>query len=129
MSYDLDDDFGPTLDGHPPTRGGAGDLAASIGLLVVALLVGATLSFAVLIEQMKVAACSVDLTGCDFTLIGISTWLVPAATAATLTASWIALAHRRRTGAYTWWVPLLGFVGEVIAFAIASSLIDVAIPR
>ena len=77
----------------------------------------------------NVAACSADPSACDFALVGLSTWVVPAATIIALVASSVALARRGRTGAHTWWIPLVGIVLEVIAFIIAIALIDVAIPR
>jgi hypothetical protein len=123
MMFEPDDDLLPVL---PPARtrrpAGPEDLAATIAFTVLLFAVGAVLSFVVVLEQMGVDACSASLTGCDYTLLGTTQWITPAATVAALGLAVVALARRRN-----WWVPVLGLAFTVCAFAVASALVRAAL--
>lgn len=128
MSFGTDDGFFPdTRPARPRRPPTADDLAATIALSVLLLVVGCGLSFFVLLEQSGVAGCSADASACDYALLSATTWITPAATIASLALAIVALARRPRTRRRTWWLPALGLVITGVAFTIASMLVAEAL--
>ena len=106
-------------------RHGDGFAGATSLILAVAVLIGLLLSFGVVIQQMGVAACSGSPDSCDFTLLGVTTWITPGATALTIASTTAVLAVRKHIR--SWWVPALGILLELAAFVLASALVRQAI--
>jgi len=108
----------------PERRGGsAGDLIATIVLLIALVVAGVALSFTVLLEQMSVARCGAS-PGCDFALLGLTTWIVPVVVLIGVAATAAGLAARAKTTFVSWWIPLVALALTVIAFVVASGLVD-----
>jgi uncharacterized BrkB/YihY/UPF0761 family membrane protein len=128
MSWDSDDDPFPT---HYETRTRrlpcTGDAIASVSLLLLLLLLGALLSFVVVLEQMGVAACSGNVDACDFTLLSVTTWITPAIALASVVLTIFVLSRRSKNSRSTWWVPVLGMAFTLLGFVIASILVSTAI--
>lgn len=123
MTYDAYDPWDPADRPVRGRRSGGGDLAATITLLVLMTLTGLLLSFIVVLEQMGVAGCSAAPAACNYTLIGITTWITPVALALGLAGTIAGLVTRARTGRRSWWIPLLGIVIVIVAFVVASLLV------
>ena len=103
----------------------AGDLTSTILLLVALLVAGVTRSFVVLLEHMSVARCAPS-HGCDFVLLGVTTWIVPVVVLIGVAATIAGLAARAKSGFTCWWLPLVGLVSTGLAFGIVSALVDQA---
>jgi uncharacterized BrkB/YihY/UPF0761 family membrane protein len=101
----------------------------SVVLLVVLIIIGAVLSFGVILEQLGVAGCSGATSTCDFGLLGVTTWITPVVALSFVVLTVLALAIRAKTSRPSWWVPLVGVVLTVIGFAVASALVSVALPQ
>lgn len=128
MSFYTDGDDLPTHDPRPRERGsGAADLAITIALLLLLVVTAAALSFAVILEEMGVAACSGAMASCNFTLLGVTTWITPMAGIASVVLTLVALATRAKNSRRSWWVPPAGLILTVIAFTVASTLVSVAL--
>lgn len=123
MTYKPHDPWDPTDHLVPEQRSGGGDLAATITLLVLMTMMGLLLSFIVVLEQMGVTGCSAAPASCNYTLIGITTWITPIALALGLAGTIAGLVIRARTGRRSWWIPLLGLVLVILAFVVASLLV------
>ena len=103
------------------------DLVVTIVLLILLVIVVAALSFTVILEQMGVAGCSGALASCNFTLLGVTTWITPLVGVASVVLTLAALATRAKSSRRSWWVPLVGLLLTVFAFTVASVLVSVAL--
>jgi hypothetical protein len=102
-------------------------LAASITLLGLLFVATVLLSSIVLVEQMAVAACSVNLDLCDFALLGVTTWITPAVAGLSAAGTVIAIIRKPAKSRRIGWPPALGLAATVIAFLVASGLISIAL--
>jgi uncharacterized membrane protein len=127
VTYDFDPDLG--FDSKPVKldRSSHNDLAATIGLLIVAILVGLVLSFVLVLQLMGVDACSGRPGGCDFNLLGATTYITPAALLLAIAGTTVGLVVRAKTAMRAWWIPLLGLVLILIAFVVASDLVNIGL--
>lgn len=103
----------------------SGDLTSTILLLIALLVAGVALSFVVLLEHMSVARCA-GSRGCDYALLGVTTWIVPVVVLIGVAATIAGLAARAKSGFVSWWLPLVGLVFTGLAFVIVSVLVDQA---
>lgn len=128
MSFDSEDDFFRARV-EPAARRPAGveNLVATILLLILLMVVGAVLSFFVILQQTGIAACSPNPASCDHELLGVTTWITPSVVLLGIVLSIVSLSFRIRGSRRTWWVPLLGIGLTIIAFVVASMLVAAAI--
>ncbi|QHF25472.1 hypothetical protein GTU73_16725 [Rathayibacter sp. VKM Ac-2804] len=102
------------------------DRGTAILLLVLLLMLGAVLSFFVLVEHLAADRCGGALGECDYELLSATTVFVPGVVALTVLLTIVALV-RRGTSRRIWWIPATGVLGAVLAFLLASGLAFVAV--
>jgi hypothetical protein len=112
VTYDSDPDFGLDSIPVPRVRSGHNDLAATIGLLSVSILVGLVLSFLVVLQLM----------GVDATI-----YITPGAVVLVIAVTAVGLVARAKASMRSWWIPMLGLVVIVLAFVVASELVKVGL--
>jgi hypothetical protein len=127
VTYDADPDFGLDSIPVPRVRSRHEDLAATIGLLSVSILVGLVLSFLVVLQLMGVDACSSRPGECDFALLGATTYITPGAIVLVVAATAVGLVVRAKSSLRSWWIPMLGLIVIVVAFVVASELVKVGL--
>jgi uncharacterized membrane protein len=127
VTYDSDPDFGLDSIPVPRVRSGHNDLAATIGLLSVSILVGLVLYFLVVLQLMGVDACSGRAGSCDFALLGATIYITPGAVVLVIAVTAVGLVARAKASMRSWWIPMLGLVVIVLAFVVASELVKVGL--
>ncbi|AJM78106.1 DUF1129 family protein [Rathayibacter toxicus] len=96
-------------------------------LLVLLVVCGAVLFVILLVELTGIAACSGNLGSCDFTLLGVTTWIIPSVVGVFIVLTLLSLVTGRKSSRSRWWIPVLGIVTSLVAFVIASALVSLAI--
>ncbi|MCM6763233.1 hypothetical protein NB037_12475 [Rathayibacter sp. ZW T2_19] len=131
MSFDADDPYPdpPPRVPRPGEREPARLASRIEAVLLLVLLVGlgAGLSFLVLILQMGMDACGGSPGGCDFALLTVTTWIVPAVVGLFAVLTLVAVVRRPTTSRQGWMVPVLGMAAAVAAFLLAGVLVAVAL--
>jgi hypothetical protein len=109
--------------------GSALDLWVAGLLTFVQLVFGVALTFLALLNQFAFDACSNPLLQCNFALGQVAFLIVPIAALLIfpLTVALIVLRHRR--GRLSWWIPVVGACGTVIALLVSTVLTSIAVGR
>lgn len=124
MDDDLDDEFSLNSHRRPRSASRSNDVAVTFALLVLVILVGIVFSSFVIIQLMGTDSCAGRPGECDFALLGTTTYVTPVAVVLVAVATTIGLIARTRTAVRSWWIPLLGLIVVVSAFALASGLVS-----
>ncbi|MFJ8896795.1 hypothetical protein ACIRCZ_19590 [Leifsonia sp. NPDC102414] len=123
MVYELPEEL-PGGGPRTPRKAGAGptDLGSAIGFLILQSMLSVGLSVAGLFLLFGIDSCGA--ARCNYPMLEVALYLIPATAVASFIASVLGVIFRQRRRLSTWWIPAIGCVPAILAFVIATQLID-----